>query len=336
MWTGLGLAVCGAAVGLGLALAAYGVIGWEVDPARPPGAWEKLQARWRGRSRWTLPRLAGAVLAAALVGVLTRWPVAAVGLGALVAFYPALAGQKQAETAHVQRLQAVVTWCQRLRDAGAAHNSLASMIRSAADSPPAEIREPIERLRGRVAARVPLDGALLELAADLDHSADLVIAALRMNATRQGDRLVAVLSDLARAGQDEVDLQRKITASRAGDRRSMRIMVGAVLAFATFLVIFGRSYAARYESVTGQLVLLLVGLIIAATFMWLKKLTTPAGPTPFLADADNDATAGGAEATGSPGLVGSTRQDQHWEHWPGPGGPETAGGDGHTGGWAVF
>jgi Flp pilus assembly protein TadB len=330
MLTGLGVTLCGAAVGLGLALACRGVLGWETDPARPPGTWETLTTRWRGRSRWTVPRLAAAALAAALVGVLTRWPVAAVGLGALVAFYPALAGQKKAETAHVQRLQAVVVWCQRLRDAGAAHNSLATMIRSATDSPPAEIREPIERLSGRVAARVPLDRALGQLAVDLEHSADLVIAALQMNASRQGDRLVAVLSDLAEAGQDEVDLQRKITASRAGDRRSMRIMVGAVLAFAAFLVIFGRAYAARYDSVTGQLVLLLVGLIIAATFWWLKKLTTPTGPTPFLAAAtDGDtATSRGAAATGRPGRAGGPGTT-------GLGGADPAGGDGHTG-WAVF
>jgi hypothetical protein len=46
---------------------------------------------------------------------------------------------------------------------------------------------------------VPLEDALLDLAEQLDHAADMIIAALINNVRRRGDRLVPVLSGLAAA-----------------------------------------------------------------------------------------------------------------------------------------
>jgi Flp pilus assembly protein TadB len=225
-----------------------------------------------------------------LVGVLTRWPVAAAGLGALVAFYPRLVGSAAAEVSHTDRLEAVVSWTESLRDAGSANAGLEQMIKATTDAPPTLIGSELARLQGRLVARVPLERALDDLAVDLDHAADLIIAALRLNATRRGAGLGAVLSGLARTGREEVDLRRKITASRAGERRAMRIMVGVVIAFGAFLAIFGRGYAEPYRSVLGQIVLLVVAGIIAAAFVWIKRLTAPGAPTPFLASGRGQRT----------------------------------------------
>ena len=62
---------------------------------------------------------------------------------------------------------------------------------------PPLIRPALVRLVGQLRARVPLDKALLALATELDdQSADLVIAALILYATRRGDRLGEVLTGL--------------------------------------------------------------------------------------------------------------------------------------------
>jgi tight adherence protein B len=277
--------ICGG-IGASVLLLVVAVRGTVLDPTRPPNRLEALLER--PRSPLLLLRLAAGVLLAILIFVVTRWPVAAVGLGGLVAFWPALVGGSKDEQQQIVRLEAVVTWCEALRDTTTGHAGLEQAIPATAANAAPAIRPALLRLTGQLRSKVPLDQALQDLAEQLNHSADLIIAALQMNFRARGDGLVGVLTNLAVAGREELDLRRKITAGRAGDRRAVRLMLGIVLAVATFLVLFSHTYTAPYRSVAGQIALAVVIGLFATSFAWIRKLAMAKPVTPFLPRAGRE------------------------------------------------
>jgi Flp pilus assembly protein TadB len=271
----------GAGLGGALWLMVTGIRGVVVDPARPP-TWA---ARFRAavRSPALSGRIVGGVAVTALTLAVTRWPVAALGLGALVIWWPALFGGTAAEQRQIASLEALVTWTETLRDTIAAHASLEQAIPASAVNAPALIRPALVRLVGQLRARVPMDKALLGLAAELDDpSADLVIAALMLSATRRGDRLGEVLTGLTTTAREELEMRRKISAGRAELRRGVQIVVAVTVGIGIFLVVFSGSYIAPYSTPTGQVVLAVVAGIFAAAFLWMRRLSAQAPVAAFL------------------------------------------------------
>lgn len=264
-------ALLAAAFGGAVLLLIAGLRGTVVDLTRPPSRLERFIDKQR--SPMLALRLTAGVLLAVLIGVVTHWPVAAVGLGAMVAFWPALTGGSRAEQTQIARLEALVSWTEALRDTTAAHAGLEQAIPATAENAAPIIRPALLRMVGHIRTRVPLEDALQDLAEQLDHAADMIIAALINNVKRRGDGLVHVLSGLAAASREELDLRRKITASRAGDRRAVQLMLLIVLAVAVFLVLFsGGSYTRPYDTVDGQIVLAIVLGMFALSFLWIRKL----------------------------------------------------------------
>src|SRR5690242_18726740 len=100
-------------MGLGLLLLVAGLRGTPVDLTRPPSRAARAVAVLRS------PALSARILVAAVVGVavlaLTRWPVAAVGLAALVLLWPRLFGGGAAEARQIASLEALVVWTESLR-----------------------------------------------------------------------------------------------------------------------------------------------------------------------------------------------------------------------------
>jgi tight adherence protein B len=263
-----------------LVLALRGTI---VDPTRPPS---RISRWWaQQRSPLLILRVAVAVIVALLVGVVTRWPVAAIGVGAFVAFYPAFVGGSKLELRQIERLDAVVGWTEALRDTTAAHAGLEQAIAATADHTAPAIRPALLRLTGHLRTRVPLDDALLDLAEQLDHAADMIIAALINNVRRRGDGLVQVLTGLAIAGREELDLRRKITASRSEDRRAVALMMPFVVGVAVFLALFADAFVAPYRTPAGQVALAVVLGLFATAFAWIRKLAGGRAPTRFLPKA---------------------------------------------------
>ena len=110
-----------------------------------------------------------------------------------------------------------------------------------------------------------MDQALSAFAAELDDpSADLVIAALMLSATRRGDRLGEVLTGLTTAAREELEMRRKISAGRVELRRGVQIVVAVTIAIGVFLVVFSGTYIAPYGTPAGQVALAVVVGIFAA------------------------------------------------------------------------
>ena len=78
-------------------------------------------------------------------------------------------------------------------------------------------------------------------------------------------------------------MRRKVTADRRSTRRSAQIVVGVSVGLALGLAVFDHSYVAAYDSVTGQLVLVVVAALYAAGIVWMRQLARFPVPERLLA-----------------------------------------------------
>ena len=282
--TGLLAVLAGAIAGAGLFLLLVALRGL---PPRPPGH----PGRLRGWAREVGPaRLATAVLAGLVVLVATGWLVAGVGAVLLVLSWRGMSGAA-GERAATARLEALATWPESLRDtiAGAVglEQAIPASLRAAAPS----LREPLTAMVERLHTRMPMPEALRRFADDLaDPGADLIVAALIINAGLRGPGLRDLLGALSRSVREELDVRRKVTAQRRSTRRGAQIVVGISVGLALGLALFNHAYVQVYDSVTGQLVLGVVTGLYAAGIVWMRALARFPVPERLLAGSESMVT----------------------------------------------
>jgi len=143
----------------------------------------------------------------------------------------------------------------------------------------------------RLHTRVPMPEALRRFADDLaDPGADLIVAALIINAGLRGPGLRDLLGALSRSVRDELDVRRKVTAQRRSTRRGAQIVVGISVGLALGLALFNHAYVQVYDSVTGQLVLGVVTGLYAAGIVWMRALARFPVPERLLAGSESTVT----------------------------------------------
>jgi len=267
--------------GLGASALLLGVAVRGLPPA-PPGP--GLHARLRAITAAPTARRAGVAVAVALgVAVLTRWPVAALAGGALTYLWPGLFGGARAAQAAIARLEALATWTESLKDTIAGAVGLEEAIPATVPAANPLIQPQLTRLVGRLRAREPLPAALTQFAEDLDDpSADLVVAALILNARLRGGGLRATLDELATSAREELDMRRRVEAGRRSIRKGVKIVVGVTLGFVGALALLRSDYLAPYDSPLGQLVLVVVIAVFGIGFGWLRALSEFEMPERFL------------------------------------------------------
>jgi Flp pilus assembly protein TadB len=273
--------LAGIAAGGGIALLIAALIGFRPKPGRV-GAGERF-GTWLTRAG---QRLVIALLVGIAVGVLTRWPVAGIALAVLVFFWNQLFGGLASERQAMQRVEALAMWTESLRDTIAGAVGLEQAIPSAARTAGPLLAPHLQLLMDRLRGRMPLPDALHLLADDIDDpSADIIVAALILNAKLRGPGLRDVLGALAKSAREEVDMRLRVIAQRSGTRRSVQIIVVAVVTVLLGLAFFDHGYVKAYNSATGQLVLSVVMLLFAAGFYWLRRLAEVKTPDRFLTRA---------------------------------------------------
>jgi Flp pilus assembly protein TadB len=259
--------LAGAAGGGGIFLLVVAVRG--LPPAPGPGAPGRLQRELRDLVG---PRGAAALLAGILVLVLTGWAVAALGVAVLAFSWRGLSGAAS-ERRSLTRLEALATWTESLRDTIAGAVGLEQAIPASLRVAAPVLADPLTRLVDRLHVRVPMAEALLSFADDLaDPGADLIIAALVINARLRGPGLRDLLGSLSGSVREELDMRRKVHAERRSTRRSVQIVIGVSVGMAIGLAALDHAFLAPYDGAVGQLVLVVVVGIYAAGIMWLRRL----------------------------------------------------------------
>jgi hypothetical protein len=281
--------LAGAIAGGGVWLLVAALIGWAPNDRLGPSLADRLSPAELGR------RLAIGVGLAVLALVLTGWIVIAIGVGFLGFFGPALFGGARQGRTEVARVEALASWTESLRDTIAGAISLEQAIPASLDAAPPLLREPLGHLVGMLRTRVPLPEALTRFADDLDDAAaDLVVAALILNARLRGPGLEATLSELATHAREELEHRQLVEAGRKSLHRSARVIVGVTVAFAAALALFSRQYVEPYSTPAGQVVLAGVIAIFAVALMRLRKLAEYKTPARFLAHRTASTEAAGA------------------------------------------
>ncbi|MDI5964075.1 type II secretion system F family protein [Streptantibioticus silvisoli] len=276
------LGLCGIGTGLGLLLLLHGVRGAHrpAVPARkrsPFAVFQRSHAR-----RWLL--LSGA--AGLLLGMITGWVVG--GLLAAMATWslPRILGSASGEEERTARIEGIAGWTEMLRDTLAAAAGLEQTIIATAPTAPKPVRQHVMDLAARLERGDRLPVALKQLADDLaDPTADLVLAALLLASEYQARQLSALLGELAATARSQVEMRQRVEASRARTRTTMRVVVVTTLGFALGLILLNPQFLAPYDTVIGQLVLLVIGGLFSVAFTWLRRMARLEEPERFLAPA---------------------------------------------------
>jgi Flp pilus assembly protein TadB len=270
----------GVLAGVGLLLLVLSIVGL---PRR------ETTAGGRGRGldlQQSTVRLALGVGAGLLTLAITRWVVLAIALGLLVVLWSRIFGGVQSERKAINKLDGLAAWTESLRDTIAGAVGLEQAIPATAVNAAPTIRPALNLLVDRLRVREPLPSALLKFSDDLDDSsADLIVAALILNARLRGPGLRDVLSALAESAREELDLRRRVEGSRRSTRRSVQLVVGITLLVPAALVLFNPTYVEPYETVEGQMVLTLVIAMFGLGILWLRRLAGVESPERFLVES---------------------------------------------------
>jgi Flp pilus assembly protein TadB len=304
--------LAGAVVGGGIALFVVAMRGWAPKPAKPgQGNADKASDLVRFLSQ----RGSLAIVAGLAVLGLTRWIVLGVATAVLVFSWNKLFGGAADERSAMKRVEALAGWTESLRDTIAGAVGLEQAIPASARAAAPALRPHLASLVDRLRSRTPLPEALQHLADEInDASADIIVAALILNARLRGPGLREVLGALAKSAREEVDMRQRVMAQRASTRRSVQIVVVVSAGFVLGLSIFNRSFVQPYGTAIGQLVLAVVCGLFAAGFWWLRSLAKIETPDRFLVHAPERL----GQRTGPPGQFGP---DQPLPGQPLPGHP---------------
>jgi tight adherence protein B len=262
--------VAGAIVGLlaavGVWIAVAGLVGVTVNE-RP--AKTIVWADW-----WWRAALIGAGFT---VGwLVTDWPAAGVLTAAVAGMTPMLVGTRRRREELLARSEALAVWAEMLRDTISSHAGLREAIAVTARVAPTPIRAEVQALSVR-AERDALPAALGRFAVDVaDPVADLIVAALVITAERQAQRLAELLSQIAAAAREQAAMRMRVETGRARTYASSKALVVITTGLVAGLLVFSPKFMAPYDTLTGQIVLMVVGAVFAAALWGLVVLGRPA------------------------------------------------------------
>ena len=114
----------------------------------------------------------------------------------------------------------------------------------------------MRELAARLDGRVPLPEALARFADDVDDpAADMVVAALSLNARQRAGGLERILTSLAASSRTELEMRRKVELERRALRRQAQRIAFAVVGFVALQAVFARGWVEPYSTPLGQFVL---------------------------------------------------------------------------------
>ena len=227
------------------------------------------------------------VVAAFVVFAVTGWPAAGVLAGACAWLAPMLVGVRAGRDRLTRRSEAVASWTEMLRDTIASHAGLQEAIAVTSRVAPVAIREEVQALSIR-AERDGLSPALRRFAEDLDDPvADLVVASLVIAAERQAQRLGELLGQIAVAAREQAAMRMRVETGRARTYASSKALVVITFGLAVSLLLFAPSFMEPYDTTTGQLVLVGIGVLFSAALWGLVALGRPAATPRLLAGIEH-------------------------------------------------
>lgn len=271
----------GGLAGLSIAFGGWLVITGIRRVQRPP-AGSAAQA-WRDRWAATANRrLAVAVVAGLLVGVVTRWPVAALLAGLFGYAAPVLLGLGRAEADAHAKLDAIASWVEAIRGEIRSYAGIEQAIRGTAGMAKAPIAAQVRDLAEALERGVRLRVAMAAFRVDVAHpAADLVGIALVKAASSHAGNLAEQLNWISHSVREDVAARERILTAQTEARTSARLVILIVAGVGVGLYLFNPTML-PLGNLVGQLILALVSAMWAGAGLWLHRLAnTPPAPRVF-------------------------------------------------------
>lgn len=268
-----------------IALAALGALGLVgvIVLARGGSLIPSLAPSSRVYDSRLMKQLAVALAIGVVVLVVTRWPSAALAAVAVSFLWPNIAGGTSVGSRQLEKVEALAAWTESLRDTAGAASGLEQAIATTVSSAQPLLTRQVRALSSRLIGRVPLPVALAMFAEEVgDPSADMVVAALSLNARQRAGGLDRILTSLAITFREELEMRRKVEHQRRSLRRQALQISGLVIAFVVIQTLFSRSIVDAYGSLTGQLVLLMIVAVFVGGLIRIRRLSEPAPQPRFL------------------------------------------------------
>lgn len=279
---------CGLVFGLGILTAVAGWLGAGVE-GRP--MLDRVKHRLAQVEQLNL-RVLFAVVAAAVMALLTGWIVGTVAAALGAATAPTLVGAKRKREMAVAQTEALATWAEQLRDTIVSAAGLREAVSATAEVAPASIAAAVRELEVRLRSE-SFAPAIRRFADRLaDPTADKIAVALLIASERRGQRLADVLSEVARAARQQAEMQMRMEASRARTYTQALTVTTILLGMFGLLIVMSREYLSAYDTLAGQLVLLCVSVGWGAAFVGLVQLSKVRQPDRVLNPDVNDAQLG--------------------------------------------
>ena len=148
--------------------------------------------------------------------LLTGWVVAALA-GAIggYAAVRAFAIERTSVKVEQERITALASWCEQLRDLLTAEHGIIGTIAATARTCPEPIRPEVERLATRLSRQNP-NSAVRQFAAELDDPSGDLVASVLLLAMSRSSRTSEMLSELAGTIRERAAMRLRVEAERAG------------------------------------------------------------------------------------------------------------------------
>lgn len=213
---------------------------------------------------------------AALVGgagfLLTGWWAGALLAFAGGMFIPYILRRRREVEKAIRRTEAIASWIENVRDTLVTGDMKDAIIASS-EVAPAAIASELRLLQARLRRREPLGEALRQFARDLDDATgDLAVAALALAYERQGQNLRAVLALMSQSAREEAQMQRRVQAGRARLQTVATIVTIISLVALVLLVQLNPQAVVAYNKASGQIALLVIGMIFAGGLLLLVRM----------------------------------------------------------------
>lgn len=226
--------------------------------------------------------LAAAGLAVAVLAV-SGWlvPAFVVGVGTWWAT-GAWQQRQRFDRGEVERIEALASWIENLRDVLVAGDQPIGAIASTVSTCPPPIRPQVRRLAAGLGRQEP-EVVIRRFADEIDDPIGDLVATGLLIAVRRGARTVGVLSALAEQARAQADRRRLVEAERAPTRREVSLLSAVMGGLVVALFVFGRSeYLAAYDTVGGQLFLSVALIGYVALLVRVQRLARFPRPARFL------------------------------------------------------
>ncbi len=223
------------------------------------------------------------VMAAMLMLVVSRWPLAGLGVGILVGMaVNTLAKPRTTSKVAEARLDALAAWCEQLRDLLRAGALLTPAISATSVTCPPEIQQSVTRLAARM-ERENAAIALRRFADEINDPTGDLVASVLLTATTHSGETAELLSELADLTRERVERRKTIEAERAATKLDMRIIVGVAVFSIVGLLVFSRSsFLDPFRTLVGQAVLAAIFAAFIVAIVWARRLAIYEQPGRFL------------------------------------------------------